>query len=243
MAHAPPHKVVVIDLFHTLVDPEELRPKAFHRASEAARVLGVPAAGFERYWADDLRERNRHRNPSVRERIRSYCEGQGVPPSEGALNVAEEMMGRYQDQAILAPRPEVLRGLEGLSKHGYRFGLLSNADEREIRSWPRSPLAPLFSAVSFSCDTGHVKPEAAAYHDVLRRLGGVEARRAIYVGDGANDELVGAKEVGFSHVIWQKGFVARNGLRTPAELAKFRQEATDVVDGFEDLARVLRELP
>lgn len=243
VAHSPHHRVLCIDLFHTLVDPEEFRPPTFHRARDAARVLGLRPEAFERFWADQTNERNLARSPSVRERLLAYCEGQGVAPSEHALNVADEIVGRYQDQAILEPHPEVIRTLEALAKHGYRFGLLSNADEREIRAWPRSPLARLFSATTFSCAIGIMKPAPEAYLHLLRQLGNVEPRHALYLGDGANHELEGAREVGFSHVIWQKGFVSRNGLRTPVELEQFRQAATDVVDGFEDLGRVLRELP
>lgn len=46
------------------------------------------------------------------------------------------------------------------------------------------------------------------------RLGGVAAGRAVFVGDGGSNELTGAKAAGFGLVVFMRGFVVRNGLRT-----------------------------
>src|ERR1700694_625208 len=43
---------IVFDLFHTLVDPEDFRPKDFRRADVAAEVVGLDKERFAAYWKD-----------------------------------------------------------------------------------------------------------------------------------------------------------------------------------------------
>ena len=59
----------------------------------------------------------------------------------------------------------------------------------------RRQLAGLFDAETFSSDCGLVKPEPEIYLTTLHALG-VEPADALFVGDGANDELGGAERVG-----------------------------------------------
>ena len=52
----------------------------------------------------------------------------------------------------------------------------------------------------FSCTVGFVKPEKEIYMAVLENLG-VPAQRCLFVGDGGNDELAGARSVGMHSAI------------------------------------------
>lgn len=61
--------------------------------------------------------------------------------------------------------------------------------------WPTSPLSTQFDAVSFSCVTGHRKPEPESYLTAIRQLG-VEPEECLYVGDGGSQELTGAADLG-----------------------------------------------
>lgn len=78
--------------------------------------------------------------------------------------------------------------------------MLSNTHALELRSWPESPLSSLVDGVALSHEIGAVKPRRAAYDAVLERIG-VPAGGAAYVGDGSNDELVGAREAGFALIV------------------------------------------
>lgn len=122
------------------------------------------------------------------------------------------------------------------------LGLLSNAFAREVRAWARSPLAPYFEAACFSCDIGHEMPDPQAYAEALSRLG-VPARAAVFVGDGGSNELAGAKAAGFGLVVFMRGFLARNGLRTPSQVKSLEDVADCIIDNLEELLDLLQEHP
>ena len=154
------------------------------------------------------------------------------------LESADYEWGRYQDIAILRPRPAVVSALRALRSKGMKLGLLSNCDEREFREWPHSLLAPLFDTVCPSYRIGYAKPSVRAYEIVLSTLE-TKASWSVFVGDGGSGELEGAKEAGFGQVVFMKGFVSKNGLRTPRELASLQQTADTSVDSLEELVLLL----
>ena len=61
--------------------------------------------------------------------------------------------------------------------------------------WPETEFRGLFDAEVFSATCGLRKPDPRIYRLALDRLG-VEPEEAVFVGDGANDELAGAERVG-----------------------------------------------
>ena len=115
------------------------------------------------------------------------------------------------------------------------LGLLSNAEEREVRSWPQSPLAPFFNSASFSFETGKLKPELSAYHAVLRGLG-ADAASCAFVGDGGARELVGARSAGFGRIVFMRAFVSKDGLCTQKELEEYAAQSDEVTDNFSELS-------
>jgi putative hydrolase of the HAD superfamily len=79
--------------------------------------------------------------------------------------------------------------------------LITVCSEEVPAAWPESELAGLFDAETFSSACGLVKPDAEIYLTTLRSLG-VEPAAALFVGDGANDELGGAERVGMTPVLF-----------------------------------------
>src|SRR2546423_7310140 len=57
-----------------------------------------------------------------------------------------------------------------------------------------------FEAVSFSSEVGVRKPHPRIYADALRKLG-VEARRALFVGDRVKEDIQGPKTLGMRAVL------------------------------------------
>jgi FMN phosphatase YigB (HAD superfamily) len=105
--------------------------------------------------------------------------------------------------------------------------------------WSTSPLARYFAATCFSCDIGCEKPELAAYATAVDRLGGIPAASVIYVGDGGSNELEGARAVGFGRVIFMRGFVSRNGLRTVEEVEALMSTADRSIQSIRDLPELI----
>jgi len=167
------------------------------------------------------------RSRPVREYIADYLLTVHRTPSEAEI-VAFENVWAPHDHALSFPRPRVQKALSSFGADGIRLGLLSNAHEREIRGWALSPLCSQFDEATFSCQVGHVKPEHAAYHHLLNSLG-VQAKDAIFVGDGGSEELRGAREVGFGAVVFMRGLLKELRLRE-AEFGELAASADAVVD-------------
>src|SRR3989442_8242790 len=177
--------------------------------------------------------------------IEEFLALNGKTIDEDAVVRVDREMGRYQDMAILNPRPEIISALQtlgqrglNLGQRGLKLGLLSDCDERDIRRWPESPLAQYFDAACFSCDIGYTKPDPKAFSTVLERLG-TSPQKAAYIGDGGSKELEGARQAGFGLVIFMEGFVANNGLRNPDELETFRRTADIVIRRAGELPKLL----
>jgi putative hydrolase of the HAD superfamily len=233
-------KAIVFDLFHTLVDPEDFRPEGFNRAYNIADVLGLDdKEKFAAWWRSNERERHLSKSKKVVEFVDDYLwANAGRRCSEAELAKINLISGHLQDAAILNPRPEVVAALTNLRQTGIRLALLSNADESEVMNWNRSPLSTLFHVACFSFEIGHSKPSKDAYTFVLNTLG-IQAQDSLYVGDGGHDELRGAKEAGFGLVVFMKGFVSKNGIRTQRQMTESEEFADTSIMGLDELSGLL----
>ncbi len=232
---------VVFDLFHTLIDPEVFRPKEYRRAHAVADILGLDKEHFTSYWRSTQRSRNTSRARRNIEYVEDYLRSMGKDAGIEALSKADFELGRYQDMAMMNPPGDVVPSLEELKGTGLWLCILSNSDESDTRAWRRSPLARCFDATAFSCDTGVEKPAKEAYLAALAKLDG-SPRDAAYVGDGGNGELEGARETGFMAVIFMRGNVATDGLRTPEEVRHFERVADHVIDSIAELIILINRI-
>ena len=228
---------VVFDLFHTLVDPEDFRPKDFRRAERIASLLQIDPDAFSSYWNDTLALRNT-RSIAVITLIEAYISKMGKTFSSELLSQVDFELGRYQDMALLNPRTEAVSVLKLLTHHRLKLGLLTNCAEREVCEWKRSPISSFFEAACFSCEIGYQKPDRESYRIVLEKLG-TSASQGAYVGDGGSNELIGARKAGFGQIVFMRGFVSHNGLRNAAEIEMFQRSADVSIDSLQELPRVL----
>ena len=83
---------------------------------------------------------------------------------------------------------------------GQRVGLITVCTEDVETLWEQSELAGLFDAEIFSSRVGMSKPDPRIYLACCDALG-VEPHEAVFVGDGANDELDGARRVGMEAIL------------------------------------------
>jgi HAD superfamily hydrolase (TIGR01549 family) len=198
-------EAVVFDLLFTLVYPGEF-PGGGDRTSWLARVLGVDARALEMRWDafEEFLESGRAPatppfGPEITWLTHVAAElGKSLSPDE--LRLVERDWDLTRRWALLEPPTETVDMLVALRSMGLKIGVLSNTHDLELREWSNSPLAHLVDAVAFSYEIGAVKPDPAAYEAILGRLG-VPARAAAYVGDGASNELIGARQAGFAMVI------------------------------------------
>jgi putative hydrolase of the HAD superfamily len=116
---------------------------------------------------------------------------------------------RYLEQhriMLMQPDPEVMATLEELRSAGFRLALVSNCVPEEAALLERSSFYPLFDCVIASCRIGHIKPEREIYAAACSALS-VLPEACWFIGDGAFQELAGAKRLRMTTVL-VTGFIS-----------------------------------
>lgn len=182
-------RAVIFDLWDTLVDfPAE--DSAVLQRTWAER-LTVDPDDFSRRWRALRRERE---------------SGGSLADSFRAAGVNEALveefcaMRRDFTRRALVPRPSAVETLRELRRRGLRLGLISVCSDDVPALWEETQFAGLFDSLVFSATCRLLKPDPEIYLLSCRELG-VEPREALFVGDGANDELAGAERVGIRAVL------------------------------------------
>jgi putative hydrolase of the HAD superfamily len=183
---------VIFDLWNTLADwPvntwSEVRPQVAER-------LGLTADEFDERWYGELSQM-RELGPMADALVLL-----GATP-EAAEEIAA--MRRTVTQQGLAPVPGALETIAEVRRRGFRIGLITICSDDVPALWPETAFHGLFDAEIFSCTVGLRKPDPRIYLLACEQLG-VEPQDAVFVGDGANDELAGAERVGMTAVLFER---------------------------------------
>jgi putative hydrolase of the HAD superfamily len=175
---------VIFDLWETLIDWDQ---------EAAARMVGkiddLAGPGFRDRW---YRQPNRYLAP-----VRTVLAEAGVP-----ADVMDEVCAIRLDYVrhCLVPRPGAVDTLRTLRARGHPVGLITVCSQDVETLWPDSEFAGLFDAEVFSSRLGIAKPDPRIYLHCCELLG-IEPAAAVFVGDGANDELGGARRVGMDAIL------------------------------------------
>jgi putative hydrolase of the HAD superfamily len=185
---------VVFDLWGTLVPlPASVRLRGIE---VMAPILGVPFAELRPAWEAAWRERATGALEAVVHRV---CERANISVNE--MQVQSALTARRTvHSASFCPRDDAVPTLRALKDAGIRVGLITNCSSDTPDLWAASPLAPLTHAAVFSSAEGMMKPSAAFYLRLCERLQ-VAASACLYVGDGSDDELAGAADVGMTPML------------------------------------------
>jgi putative hydrolase of the HAD superfamily len=212
------HRAVIFDLFNTLVDPDDHRPKDFDKVAKIAEVFNLDAKAFGKYWNDSAQIRNTGRSRRPLDLVEDYVsQNSGRPPTKGDLLIVDTLLGRYYDMALQNPRSDVIVALHNMKYQGLKLGVLSNTSSREISTWFRSPLSGVFEITGFSCNTGFAMPSKEAYSTIANQIG-VDLSSCVFVGGKEEDCLRGARDAGYGRVIFMEGFVAKHHLQSAEEM-------------------------
>jgi putative hydrolase of the HAD superfamily len=179
---------VVFDLWDTLVRFDPVKSREF--SDFVAVRLGRDPDEFEPVWMEGRPIRD---TGPMADYLRSLQAGEDV--------IREVLESRHEwARSALVPEPGVVQTLAELRRRGLKVGLLSVCSDDVPAVWADTRLHGLFDAEVFSCDVGMRKPDPRIYELTCERLG-VEPADAIFVGDGANDELAGAERAGLRAVL------------------------------------------
>ena len=189
-------RAVLFDLFHTLTALE----LSWSSGPLTHQLLGVSKEA----WNQQLQEKSRPRLAGLIKDpisiIRTMAHAIDPTISEATIaSAVKNRVERFAGALINVPQ-ETLNVLGILRSRGKKIGLIGNADVMEIAAWDRSPLAPLFDTVVFSCQLGWVKPEREIYEVCMAKLQ-VRPNECVFVGDGGMGELEGARQLGIITVM------------------------------------------
>jgi putative hydrolase of the HAD superfamily len=239
------YRAVLFDLFDTLVlfDRERLplvRVNGRDVRSTAGRlhaILAAEAPGIELaafldslLWSWQEAERLRaidHREVPAPERFRMLFARLGLdrdalPPGlvEALLRAHREELSRAME--FPAHHRPLLESLAGR----YRLAVVSNFDYTPTVEavLEHSRVADLFQTIVVSDAVGWRKPKAIIFEETLQRLG-VSAREALFVGDRADIDVLGAQGVAMD-VAW----INRAGERLPAGIPAPQFEIRDLAE-------------
>jgi putative hydrolase of the HAD superfamily len=193
---------VVFDLWNTLtVWPEEGSVDLRRRWADS---IGVPVERLDEHWYADAMWARRESGP-IRDAIEALYLELGVK-----ADLDDVIASRLElTRGALVPVDGAVDTIAELRRRGLRTGLISNCSEEVALVWDTTPFASLFDVAIFSATAGCIKPDREIYELALAELG-VAASEALFVGDGANDELRGAGDVGMTPVL-----VELEGVRAP----------------------------
>jgi len=187
------YDAVIFDLYGTLVDGPLGQESA---RIDMANVLGVQPADFLAAWRKFRLERDTGQLSSVDAAIEAAMDLLGAEASPQSIEAAKSIRYRSIREA-LEPRAGAIRLLKTLKEKDYTLGLLSNCSPEVPELWSKTPFGTLFDATVFSASEGIVKPDRAIFRRVTERLG-IPPNRCMYVGDGDNNELDGAADIGMT---------------------------------------------
>jgi HAD superfamily hydrolase (TIGR01509 family) len=196
---------ILFDVYETLVTE---RYTASVRASSLGESLGLDGAAFRKSWKP-------RRSRVIRGHV-SFADalveigaelGHLIDPDA----VSRVVDARRRDKSAILERfdPEALGVIRRLHALGIRLAVVSNAFPEDVHAWTRCAAAQWFHAAVFSFDVGGAKPERTIYLEAINRLGAHPAE-TLFVGDGGDDELLGAERAGLraAQAGWFRGELA-----------------------------------
>jgi len=184
-------KAVLFDLFETLITESPVQPM---RASRLGETLGFEQEAFRDAW--------KARRPRVVLGQLSFAEAltEISTTLTGRVNraaIQRMCEQRIRDKAAAYAQidEDVAALITDLRGCGVGLAIISNCFEEDVLEWSTCPLARGFQCTLFSFAEGVAKPDPEIYLRATRRLG-VEPATAVFIGDGADNELVGAERAG-----------------------------------------------
>lgn len=188
-----PIKAVVFDLDNTLVDFMAMKRQAVDAAIGAMMDAGLNLT-FDQ----------------MKTHIDAIYKEQGIEYQQVFDQLLKELLGkvdyrilsagiiayRRAREAALKPYPHVTATLMRLNRAQIKLAIVSDAPARE--AWLRLCFINyhhFFNVVVTFDDTGERKPSPKPFRTALERLG-VEPGEAIMVGDWAERDMVGARNIG-----------------------------------------------
>jgi len=189
-------RAVITDLYGTIVYEEY---GLDHMYADLAAMLGASPEEIARARALSATDAMLGKIKTAEERAAHTLRALGRSPDHRMVTafVQTEYASRIRRVRLY---PSTRETLVALRQRGIRLGLLSNATYFGRWFTRHCGLEDLYDTIVISSEVGLVKPDPRIYHLICQRLG-VQPVECVYIGDGADNELVGARSVGMTTVL------------------------------------------
>jgi putative hydrolase of the HAD superfamily len=189
---------ILFDLWGTLV-PAFPRTEHEKAIAACARILDLDPDRTHAGWVDTFPGRIRGQFPTLESNFEFIAGQSGARLDDDSLAEAAREYRSWTSRHLECS-PAVLASLAALRQAGHRLGLVTNCAPDVPAVVGSSPLRARFDTCSYSCQLGAVKPEPSIYLTTLDRLG-ARPQEALFVGDGSDNELSGARSAGITAVL------------------------------------------
>jgi len=208
---AGPVQAVVVDLWETLVPlPAEVKRGAFEATAVA---LGLPADQLRGPWTATRRERE---TGDLTTYLTGLGRSLGLDWSPARLQDAVAARRAHHGWGFQHLLADAVPFLDEVQRRGLPLGLVSNCSSDVQDMIGGSALSGRFDVMALSAVVGWAKPDPRIFAHVTDGLG-VPPEHCLYVGDGLDDELGGARRAGLRPVLVDRGGdVAWDGPRVAA---------------------------
>jgi len=133
---------------------------------------------------------------------------------------------------LVVPFDDVEPALRSMKDNGLKIGLLTNCSRNLPPIFESLDINSLFDSRTYSSMEGLTKPQLELFNRACKALG-VEQERCLFVGDGDNEELQGAKNAGLVPVMIERGSIAGDYLINPTE------EWDPLISSFSELKDII----
>lgn len=188
----PKPKGVLIDLINTLAVTRQGEYEDAKRSM--SQRLGIDHDRFKAAWGRSRARASTDSDWSPRDRIAWVASQLRVPVPDDLLDELADGERELWSTGVFL-KPEAAEVLERIAAGGIAIALVSNGTSAMAGLPSALGIERSLSATVISCDVGVLKPRAGIYRRALTELG-LKAADCVYVGDGSDRELEGAKAVG-----------------------------------------------
>jgi putative hydrolase of the HAD superfamily len=213
-----PIDTVTFDLWNTLIAHDRFYDDNIRRCRTDCVLNALSSKGlvftnddFERaYQLSDkhLTERwSTDKDMDVDEQLGMFLKCFGIEPSPDLIDAIDEP---YTD-AVLKVMPFLVEGaaevIREMKERKFKVALISNTGRTPGKSMRKVmsefSILDLFDTVTFSNESGYLKPHPKIFEETLSRLGS-RPENAVHIGDHAVLDVLGAKNAGMRSILVTK---------------------------------------
>jgi putative hydrolase of the HAD superfamily len=185
-------RAILFDLFNTLIASGDRRRAITLR--EMGATLGVEPEAFGQAFVRTWHERMVGTLGDLAEQCRTISRRIGGDPTDDQVSRAVELRLAFNRQTIVVA-DATLAALAATRAAGFQLAIVSNCTADSGTVLDETPLVAAVDAVVLSYRVGVAKPDTRIYEIACAAVD-TPPTACLYVGDGADRELHGAKALG-----------------------------------------------